>query len=286
MGRVFDRALGPVPRRVRRWVIAGLIRGLPVLGVGLVGVLGGGGSGAIAPGAWAQTPPAPIAPPVPDASEGGQHRSSEFLAIQALLDRANAATLANQPDQAARWYRQAIARAAADNPQRVVAHLGLGLLLNQEGEPEQAIAQFDQAIALAPTSAIGYELRGLALFDLQRWDEAIASLQQALERDPQNPSIHVNLANVLYERQDFDRAIAQLRQVIDLMPNHPQPHYNLGLALQDRGQLAEAIGEYEKALALDPQNREIQTALDRARAARETDNSAASSPNPSRPDRP
>ncbi|HEY9688499.1 MAG TPA: tetratricopeptide repeat protein, partial [Coleofasciculaceae cyanobacterium] len=202
----------------------------------------------------------------------GPGRSPESSTIQSLLDRANAATLANQPDLAARLYRQAIAQAAADNPQRVVAHLGLGLLLNQQGEPAQAIAQFDQAIALAPTSAIGYELRGLALFDLQRWDEAIASLQQAIERDPKNPSIRVSLANVLYDRQDFEQAIAQLRLVIDLMPNHPQPHYNLGLALQDRGQLPEAIAEYEKALAIDPLDRDIRAALDQARAALQSPN--------------
>ncbi len=282
--RALDRVLGQVSARV----IHGAI-------VTLATVLGGLGCGAIGSIALAQTPPAPISPPVvspvmppavdappetpgptadpvpddvpDDLPDELPDRSPELSTIQSLLDRANAATLANQPDLAARFYRQAIALAAADNPQRVVAHLGLGLLLNQQGEPAQAIAQFDQAIALAPTSAIGYELRGLALFDLERWDEAIASLQQAVERDPQNPSIRVSLANVLYERQDFEQAIAQLRLVIDLMPNQPQAHYNLGLALDDRGQLPEAIAQYEQALAIDPQNRDIQAALDRARAA-------------------
>lgn len=183
-----------------------------------------------------------------------------------MLDRANAAILANRPDLAADLYRQVIALAAPDNPQRVVAHLGLGSLLNNRGEIESAITQFDQAIALAPDSAIGYTLRGLAFYDLERWDDSIADLRQAIERDPKNPQIRVTLANSLYERQDFAGVIEQLQAAVTLQPDNPIHHYNLGMILEERGQITEAIAHYQQATTLDPADTEMQAALDRLRA--------------------
>ena len=217
-------------------------------------------------------------------------RSPGLPALQAMLDRANLAILGAQPDLAADLYRQVISLAAPDNPQRVVAHLGLGSLLNNQGQMEQAIAQFDEAIKLAPNSAIGYALRGLAFYDLERWDESIASLRRAVELDPNNPQIRINLANSLYERQDNAGTIEQLRAAVELRPDLALYHYNLGMMLEEQGQTDEAIAHYQTAVEIDPADAEIRAALDRLRSRPtsipDSGTRAPSRPDPDRPSAP
>lgn len=246
------------------------------------------------------TEPQPTAPPSAGSSDDAIRsvttppdppgRSPGLPALQTMLDRANLAMLGAQPDLAADLYRQVISLAAPDNPQRVVAHLGLGSLLNNQGQMEQAIAQFDEAIKLAPNSAIGYTLRGLAFYDLERWDESIASLRRAVELDPNNPQIRINLANSLYERQDAAGTIEQLRAAVELRPDLALYHYNLGMMLEEQGQTAEAIAHYQTAVEIDPDDAEIRAALDRLRSRPtslpDSGTRAPSSPDPDRPSAP
>ena len=92
-----------------------------------------------------------------------------------------------------------------------------GNALRDLKRPEDALASYDQAIALKPDFAEAYSNRGLALLDLKRPAEALAS---------------------------YDKAIA-------LKPDFAMAHNNRGWALATLNRYDEAFVAYDKAFALD-----------------------------------
>ena len=173
--------------------------------------------------------------------------------------------------------------AAPDNP---ATRFNLGLLLQQQGRLEEALACLDAALVLAPRAAQVLNARGMvlhrlarfdeaigayqaaieiepghaeaimnkgvALYELKRHDEAHACLVRALELAPRSLDVRVNLGNVLLELGRPDEALAKFRQVIEARPGDQDVLMNMANALRDQHRYAEAVPVYERALALDP----------------------------------
>ena len=87
------------------------------------------------------------------------------------------------PDAAVADYDQAIAL----NPQYATAYNNRGVAYYQKGDLDRAMADFDQAIALNPQYAMAYYDRGFTYVKLGEQEQAIADLERALELglDPQ-----------------------------------------------------------------------------------------------------
>lgn len=83
-------------------------------------------------------------------------------------------------------------------------------------------------------------------------DEAIAVYQQALALDPELAEAHLNLGRLLHERGDFPAAERHYVQALSARPDDPLAAFNLGVVLQDQGKLEPAVAAYERALAEDP----------------------------------
>jgi Tfp pilus assembly protein PilF len=101
---------------------------------------------------------------------------------------------------------------------------------------DRAIADFSQAIRLAPTEARPYVERGLLYFnakddpdravadfgrairlDPRSFDEAIADLSDEIRADPSNPSAWLYRGSVYYwKKEDDDRAIADFSEALRL----------------------------------------------------------------------
>ena len=71
-----------------------------------------------------------------------------------------------------------IRRACEVAPNDAVAHNSLGALLLEIDQPEEAVTEFDTALALDPTLANAWYGRSVAEIGLQRWPAARDSLQQ------------------------------------------------------------------------------------------------------------
>ncbi len=92
-----------------------------------------------------------------------------------------------------------------------------------------------------------------AWFEQQgRLDEAVACYQQALALKPDYAEAHNNLGNVLKEQGKFEEALASYQQALGLKPDYAEVHYNQGVVLKEQGRLTEALASLEHALRLKP----------------------------------
>ncbi len=84
------------------------------------------------------------------------------------------------------------------------------------------------------------------------FDEAIAQYEQALESDSHFAPAHVNLGALLAKKGDLSAAVAQIQQGIELAPDDAAPYYQLAIVLSAQGKNDEAIANFRKALKADP----------------------------------
>jgi Flp pilus assembly protein TadD len=138
------------------------------------------------------------------------------------------------------------------NPTAAMAHNNLGLLLQKRGELDEALAHYEQAIALAPEQVEAHANLGDVLLARGQVDDALAQYRRAVELDPRQPTIRYNLATVLTQRGQLDEAIRQYRQALELAPHAPQIHLNLGWALLRQGHLVEAEQHFRAVLQVWP----------------------------------
>jgi len=151
-------------------------------------------------------------------------------------------------DQAIEHYRQAVAL----RPDYAEAHYNLGRLLVEKGQLNDAIGHYERAAAINPADAAAQNNLGVTLFGIGRADDAIVHYQKALEIRPDYAEASCNLANVLIAKGDFDGAIARYRACLAVIPDQEEAQYNLASALLRTGRTDEAIVGYQKVLQMHP----------------------------------
>jgi len=140
----------------------------------------------------------------------------------------------------------------AKNPQCWMAHNNLGQIFFNEGDLDQAIAQYEESAAIYPLHAKAYHNLGMAYFEKGQLDLAIAQYQRALALSPNFAETHDNLGNALALKGRLDEAISQYRQALAINPANAKAHNNLGCVLLHTGKVDEAIAQYQKAVAINP----------------------------------
>ena len=75
-------------------------------------------------------------------------------------------------------------------PRDYLAEIGLGLIYNNLGEPEKALAAVQEALRLNPASGSAYSNLVAAYLSLNRLSEAKAAAQEARARNVDSPDIH------------------------------------------------------------------------------------------------
>jgi Flp pilus assembly protein TadD len=124
--------------------------------------------------------------------------------------------------------------------------------LAKEGQLDEAIRQYQQAIRLKPDYADARNSLGIGLFGKGRTDEAIRQFREVLRLKPGYADAHNNLAGALDKKGQMDEAIRHYQHALRLKPDCADVHNNLGLALARKGQWAEAIVHCQKAVTLQP----------------------------------
>jgi len=134
------------------------------------------------------------------------------------------------------------------------AYFRLGWLHQEPtiGDDEQAIADYDQAIALQPDYAEAYNNRGIAYGAKGDLAHAIADFDQVIALDRDDAEVYNNRGIAYAAKGDFARAIADYDQAIALKPDLAEAYNNRGTAYYDKGDLGRAIIDYDRAIALKP----------------------------------
>ena len=132
------------------------------------------------------------------------------------------------------------------------AYNGRGNAYRDKGDPDDAIADFAQAIAIDPKFVFAYNNRGLVYLDKHDFDDAIADFDRAITLDPKYLHAYDNRGDAYRGKGDLDAAIADYTQAITLDPKYAIAYVNRGLAYRAKGELDRAIADYTEAITLDP----------------------------------
>lgn len=129
--------------------------------------------------------------------------------------------------------------------------------LREAGRVEEAIAAYQQALALEPDAPDSWYNLGWLLRRAGRHEAALAAYAEALRRGAGGPEeIHLNRAVILADHLARpDEARAELDAALAANPSYVPALLNLGNLHEDRGRRAEARAAYERALAEAPDNR-------------------------------
>jgi Flp pilus assembly protein TadD len=129
------------------------------------------------------------------------------------------------------------------------AHNARGIELADRGWLDEAIHEFQKAIALDPRSAHAHDNLATVYSEKKLHREALQEYLTALALEPDSATAHYNLACFLATHGP-DMTVGEYQRAIALDPEHPDAHLNLGLAWADQGRTADARRELEAAVAL------------------------------------
>ncbi len=149
------------------------------------------------------------------------------------------------------------AHALAVTKNNHVAHVNLGVALEQKGELNEALAEYRAAEQLAPELYHIHNNLGNLLDNLGHPNEALTEYRWAVLLNPGRPSLHNGEGVVLAELGRFDEALRQFKEAARLDPAYPWAHFEIGRLRLKQGRDAEAVDEFRAALRMDPNNFQI-----------------------------
>jgi ribosomal protein S12 methylthiotransferase accessory factor len=149
----------------------------------------------------------------------------------------------------------ALQRLDAAFPQRFEVHFFLGLTLAHLDRPGAALHHFRKSLELKPPA---HEVPSIYVHlaschkDLEDYPQAVAAFEQALALDPDLKEAHHLLGFCFFKLKEYHKAVACFEKVIELDPGSAIDYANLGINLQRLGHAKEAAYVLKQALDLDP----------------------------------
>jgi ribosomal protein S12 methylthiotransferase accessory factor len=140
-------------------------------------------------------------------------------------------------------------------PNRYDLHFFLGLSLEYQGQPQEALQQFQTALDLHPRPldvASVHTHIGVCRKDLGDYKGAIKALEQAREFDPNLKEIYNILGFCYFKLKQHERSIKQFEKALEIDPGSAIDYANIGSNFREMGHKREAIRLYRIALEMDP----------------------------------
>jgi len=138
--------------------------------------------------------------------------------------------------------------------QQLMRANNLGVAYLNQQKLDQALKQFEQAVAADKDNATAQLNLGIALLNLAHAPQAEEALQRAGKLDPKNPAVWFNLGLLHRNNGQADQAIADFSQAAELAPNDTYAHYFLGDVYSQQQKYPQAEKEFRRAVELDPVN--------------------------------
>jgi Tfp pilus assembly protein PilF len=149
-------------------------------------------------------------------------------------------------------------RLNADLPE---AHVNLGNLYAQQGQPGPAEAEYLAARKLDPEFVPTYVMLAQLYAQQGRDGEGERIVREALARMPDDAELRLTLGLSLVRQNRAAEAIPEFARAAELDPGNPRYAYVQGVALNSTGRTAEALEVLETAQARHPADRDTLLAL-------------------------
>lgn len=126
-------------------------------------------------------------------------------------------------------------------------HVMLGTAYREQGLYDEAEAELDRAIALAPRDGDAWGARGLTREERRdEGDAALADFKQAIALAPDRPQHYNNLGFALYVRGRYEEAVRTLREGLRHAPASRRMRNNLGFVYGRLGLYNRAMHEFAR----------------------------------------
>jgi tetratricopeptide (TPR) repeat protein len=148
-----------------------------------------------------------------------QKRAGDDSAVSGSLAKARAASRIVDRFPYRRESEAPLAEAVQEDPKDTVARFNLGCLLYSLDRPDEAIAQWQAAIAVAPGDFSTRRALGLAYAEQGKTNLAAEELEKAVELKPAEPRTLNDLSSLYARTGRFDDQISLLQKALRRSPN-------------------------------------------------------------------
>jgi tetratricopeptide (TPR) repeat protein len=138
-----------------------------------------------------------------------------------------------------------------------------GQVLAKSGKTEEALAEFDRALALDPYNAQALYGRGLIYQSEKQHQQAIEDFTAANGLTPQRPEPLLARATSYLALDKAKEAAADLDEAVQAEPNNAPAWASRGLVYERLGDKAKAAASYNRAIALRPKDEASRSGLAR-----------------------
>ena len=143
---------------------------------------------------------------------------------------------------------------------KALAYLSRGAAYNYRGDHDLAIADFDEALRLAPSDRMmkfmGLFYRGDAYLDKGDYDQAIGNFDEALALElpdiaTQSIGLFFHRGVAYIKKGNHDKAIANFTKALELNPNYANAYLCRGFVYIDKENFPDASKDFKKAAECD-----------------------------------
>ncbi|MBL0042597.1 MAG: tetratricopeptide repeat protein [Xanthomonadales bacterium] len=170
------------------------------------------------------------------------------VAALQLIDEGQVEEKAGRLDEAARCYREAIAK----DPGLAKAYMNLGNVHRARSNHESALLLYAKAVDLDPKSADAHYNLGNAHWDLRQNEQAVSAYRMATTISADHVAAWISLGHALASVGLHTEAVEAGRNAVAAAPNNAEAHFVLSLGLKNSGQLDEYLNEIRQTIAIQP----------------------------------
>ena len=142
------------------------------------------------------------------------------------------------------------------NPNNPEAYKNRGNAYRNNGQDDEAIADYSRAIQINPMYWNAYYNLGSVYFEKGDFDKSMLNFTKVIEINPKNKrgllDAYNNRGNIYDKQGDFTQALYNYDKDIEIDPNYESAYYNLGIDYAKQGNYIQAISDFTKVIELNP----------------------------------
>lgn len=179
-------------------------------------------------------------------------RLSGSMSIDGLISKARKLVEQEQYDEALALFEQALAL----DPSSKQAHLGAGKLKHKQKRYEEAVSHFEECIRLEPTKERPYILAARAAAAMNKLDLALEHIQNSIKLNPKVAVAYAGTGVIFQKLGKTADAEKNLLMALQLNPRMVDSRQKLAQLYAEQKKIPEAIYQLNAALRVAPLNAE------------------------------